>query len=436
MFLKTRNQYSIPPCFIPCSSRENFQKTADITARLMTKFIQVILTPIFRCGTLSARYHPLLVFTQPNRVNSMITAMLQMYKEGGRLPMWPNPAETNIMISLHADAVIADAYVKGLRGFDAKLAYEAVIKDATVPPVNDTLLAYGDRDKWTGFEARAGLTAYKKLGYVPFGKTAESVSRTIEYAIDDYAIAQFAKAMGKAADHDRLLKQSANYKNLFDKGSNFFLPKNEDGKFHTFNPKDKMGRQDGFTEGDQWTYAFGALHDPAGMIELMGGAENFAAKLNQNFEENHYHHDNEPGHHYIFMYDYCGQPWKTQELVRKHTTENYRNQPLGINGNEDCGQMAAWYIFGVMGFYPVVPGSGMYAIGAPQFPVFNLTYSVNGSPRILQIKANNLSDANKYIQSVTLDGKRMLTPFISHHDIINGSSLVFDMGPEPNKNFK
>jgi predicted alpha-1,2-mannosidase len=380
--------------------------------------------------------HPLLIFTQPQRVNDMITAMLQMYKEGGRLPMWPNPAETNIMISLHADAVIADAYIKGFRGFDAKLAYEAVMKDATIPPVNDTLLAYGDRDKWTGFEARAGLTAYKKLGYVPFGKTAESVSRTIEYSVDDYAIAQFAKALGKTNDYNRMLKQSNNYKNLFDARSGFFLPKNADGKFHTFNPKDKMGRQDGFTEGDQWTYAFGAMHDAPGMIKLMGGNEKFAAKLDENFLDKHYHHDNEPGHHYIFLYDYCGQPWKTQELVRKHTTENFRNQPLGINGNEDCGQMAAWYIFGVMGFYPVVPGSGMYAIGAPQFPQLTLHYSVNGTPKTLQVTADKISEANKYIQKVSLDGKQLDTPFISHRDIVNGSKLVFEMGPEPNKNFK
>jgi predicted alpha-1,2-mannosidase len=380
--------------------------------------------------------HPLLIFTQPQRVNDMITAMLQMYKEGGRLPMWPNPAETNIMISLHADAVIADAYIKGFRGFDAKLAYEAVMKDATIPPVNDTLLAYGDRDKWTGFEARAGLTAYKKLGYVPFGKTAESVSRTIEYSVDDYAIAQFAKALGKTNDYNRMLKQSNNYKNLFDARSGFFLPKNADGKFHTFNPKDKMGRQDGFTEGDQWTYAFGAMHDAPGMIKLMGGNEKFAAKLDENFLDKHYHHDNEPGHHYIFLYDYCGQPWKTQELVRKHTTENFRNQPLGINGNEDCGQMAAWYIFGVMGFYPVVPGSGIYAIGAPQFPQLTLHYSVNGTPKTLQVTADKISEANKYIQKVSLDGKQLDTPFISHRDIVNGSKLVFEMGPEPNKNFK
>ncbi len=380
--------------------------------------------------------HPLLIFTQPDRVNGMITAMLQMYKEGGRLPMWPNPAETNIMISTHADAVIADAYIKGFRGFDTKLAYEALLKDAMVPPDNDTSLAYGDRDKWTGYEARAGLTRFNSIGYVPFGKTAESVSRTIEYSSDNYSVAQYAKALGKTTDYNRILKWSKNYKNLYSVKAGFFIPKKEDGNFLHFNPMDKLGRQDGFTEGDQWTYLFGALHDVPGMIDLMGGNKKFAAKLDENFTGKHYHHDNEPGHHYIYLYDYCQQPWKAQELVRKHTTENYRNEPLGINGNEDCGQMAAWYIFGVMGFYPVTPASGIYAIGAPQFPKLTINYKAGKQPKVLIITAENLSEKNKYIQSVRLDGKPIEHPFISHVQILNGTNLVFKMGPLPNKNWK
>lgn len=380
--------------------------------------------------------HPLLIFTHPDRVNGMITAMLQMYKEGGRLPMWPNPAETNIMISTHADAVIADAYVKGIRGYDVKLAYEALLNDAIVPPDNDTSLAYGDRDPWTGYEARAGLTAFNSIGYIPFGKTAESVSRTIEYSSDDYSVAQMAKALGKTSDYHKILGWSKNYKNLYDSTSGFLIPKLANGSFVQFNPKNKLGRQDGFTEGDQWTYLFGAMQDIPGMIDMMGGKEKFIAKLDENFSGNHYRHDNEPGHHYIYLYDYCGEPWKTQELVRKHTTENYRNEPLGINGNEDCGQMAAWYIFGVMGFYPVTPASGIYAIGAPQFPKLTLKFKVNNKPKIFTIVANNLSTENKYIQSVRLDGKPIDHPFISHASIVSGNKLVFEMGPQPNKNWK
>jgi predicted alpha-1,2-mannosidase len=340
------------------------------------------------------------------------------------------------MISTHADAVIADAYIKGYRGYDVNLAYQALLKDAMVPPDNDTSLAYADRDKWTGYEARAGLTAFNSIGYVPFGKTAESVSRTIEYSSDNYSVAQMAKALGKTEDYKRILAWSKNYRNLYDPQSGFFIPKKADGTFLHFNPKDKLGRQDGFTEGDQWTYLFGAMQDIPGMITLMGGNEKFIAKLDENFEGNHYHHDNEPGHHYIFLYDYCGQPWKTQELVRKHTSINYRNQPLGINGNEDCGQMAAWYLFGVMGFYPVTPASGIYAIGAPQFPKLVLHYKVGGQPKTLTIIAENISDANKYIQQVKLDGKAIEHPFITHEALTNGDKLVFTMGPQPNKDWK
>lgn len=378
--------------------------------------------------------HPLLIFTQPDRINPMINAMLQMYKEGGRLPIWPNPAETNIMIGTHADEVIADAYVKGIRGYDTDLAYKALLHDAMDPPLNDTGLKYGDRDPWTDYEAQAGVTYFKRLGYVPVDKTAESVSRTIEYSINDYAVAQMAKLLGKTKDHNNLMALSRNYKNLYDPSKGFMLPRKSDGKWDE--ERDSIGKWRGFTEGDQWTYAFGAMHDAPGMIAMMGGKEKFAAKLDENFAGRHYRHDNEPGHHYIYLYDYCGQPWKTQELVRKHTSENFRNQPIGINGNEDCGQMAAWYIFGVMGFYPVAPASGMYAIGAPQFPSLTLRFTAAGKPRTFKILAKEISETNKYIQKVTLDGVLLSTPFISHAQIVNAHELIFVMGDKPNYNWK
>jgi predicted alpha-1,2-mannosidase len=211
------------------------------------------------------------------------------------------------------------------------------------------------------------------------------------------------------------------------------LPRKLNGQW---DEKNKEGGWEGFTEGGQWTYAFGAMHDAPGMIAMMGGKEKFVAKLDENFAGKHYRHDNEPGHHYIYLYDYCGQPWKKQELVRKHTSENFRNQPIGINGNEDCGQMAAWYIFGVMGFYPVAPASGEYAIGAPQFPELTMNFTAGGKQRTFKIIANNLSEENKYIQKVTLDGKPLTKPFISHQQIVNGSKLVFEMGAKPNYNWK
>ena len=384
--------------------------------------------------------HPLLLFTQPERVSDMITSLLQMYREGGWLPMWPNPAETNIMLGTHADAVIADAYIKGVRGYDTALAYEAIRKDAMVPPDNDTHRQWGDREPWAGSEARGGLSYYHSLGYVPIDRTQESVSRTLEFSMDDYCVAMMARGMGKMEDYARILPRSKNYENVFDKEAGFFTARTFNGHFeyrrHVATAAIDTGRDEGFTEGSKWTYAFGVMHDIPGMITLMGGNEQFGKMVDSNFSGNHYHHDNEPGHHYIYLYVYCGQPWKTQELVRKHTTINYRNEPLGINGNDDCGQMSAWYLFSTMGFYPVTPASGVYAIGAPQFPRITLHYQAGGKPVQLDIVAHHLSAENLYVQSVTLDGKPVDHPFISHADLVKGQQLVFEMGPKPNYNWK
>lgn len=374
---------------------------------------------------------PLLHFTNPERVGPMIQSLLQMYKEGGWLPKWPNPTYSNIMISTHADAVIADAYIKGFRDYDIDLAYEAIRKDAMHPPFRDTEYRWGDRDEGRLYEARGGLTYYHSLGYVPSDKTREAVTRTIEFGIDDFAIAQMAKELGKTEDYERLMDWSKNYKNLFNKEIGFMNAR-------LFNGNWAKNTQEGFTEGGRWTYLFGAMHDIPGSMELFGGKEAFAAKLNENFEDQHYRHDNEPGHHYAYLFNYAGQPWKTQELIRKHTSEeNYRNAPLGINGNDDCGQMSAWYVFGVMGFYPITPGTEVFAIGAPQFPELALKLNHKGKAKDFIILANNLSDENKYIQSVKLDGKRINEPFITYTQIMNGSKLVFEMGKLPNvKAFK
>ncbi len=374
--------------------------------------------------------HPFLIFMQPERVGDMITSMLQMYQEGGRLPMWPNPAETNIMIGTHADAMIADAYVKGIRNYDINIAYEAMRKDAMMATECDgSNNRMVDRQEWSCYEGQAGLQYFHTLGYIPSDYKAESVSRTIEYGIDDYCVAQVAKDLGKTEDYNKLIHWSENYKNLYNNKTGFLSPR-------LFNGKWDSNTNDGFTEGSPWTYLFGAMHDVPGMVKMVGGKDKFAATLDQNFAENHYKHDNEPGHHYIYLYNYCQQPWKTQELARTHTTINYRNSPDGINGNDDCGQMSAWFIFSTMGFYPVAPASGMYSIGAPQFPKLTMNYTANGKLCKLEIIANNLSEANKYVQKVTLDGKPVLTPFISHQEIVNGTNLVFEMGDKPNYNWK
>ncbi|WP_242093122.1 GH92 family glycosyl hydrolase [Aestuariivivens sediminicola] len=372
--------------------------------------------------------HPLLHFTHPERVSPMIQSLLQMYEEGGWMPKWPNPTYSNIMTGTHADAVIGDAYVKGFRDYDIDLAYEAMRKNAMLPPPCDTEKHWGDRDEGTQYEARGGLTYYHALGYVAADKTRESVTRTVEFGIDDFAIAQVAKDLGKMDDYDRLMHNSKNYKNLFNPQTGFLNAKKFDGTWHE-------NEQEGFTEGGRWTYLFGAMHDIEGMIALYGGKEKFAEKLNENFEGRHYRHDNEPGHHYAYLFDYCGQPWKTQELIRKHTSsENFRNHPIGINGNDDCGQMSAWYVFGVLGFYPVTPATDVFALGAPQFPEITMNLVHNGKPKTFKIIAHGLSERNMYVQSVKLDNTVLKTPFISYSQIMEGNTLEFYMGRKPNKN--
>ena len=365
-------------------------------------------------------FHPLMTLIEPELTGDWITALLQMYKESGWLPMWPNPSYTNIMIGTHADAVIADAYMKGIRNYDIGLAYEALRENAMVPPDCDTQRRYGDRDYWTSFEGRAGASYYHSLGYVADDKTAESVSRTLEYAYDDWCVAQMAKDLGKTEDYNRLMQFSQNYRNQYNAEKGFFLPRNYDGSWIDLDDHSRHG----LTEGSKWTYLFCVLQDIPGMIDMMGGEKAFSAKLDRNFEEDHYRHDNEPGHHYIYLYNYCNEPWKTQELARKHVRINYKNSPDGVNGNDDCGQMSAWYLFSAMGFYPVTPGSNEFAIGAPQLPEIKIQLKDHE----LTIKAENLSEENQYVQSVFLDGKKLLKPFINYFDLIGAKELRFIMG--------
>ncbi len=377
--------------------------------------------------------HPLLLLTQPQVVPGMITSLLQMYDEGGWMPKWPNPTYTNIMIGTHADSVIADAYVKRIRGFDLQKAYAAMYKDAMTPPDGDQTNRWADRAPWTAFEARGGLTWYKALGYVPIDKTDESVSRTLEFAYDDFCVAQLAKAVGKQDDYEMLMQRSRNYKNLYDPVEGFMRPKKSDGNWDEEAWASREDRKPGFTEGSPWTYLFCEMQDIPGIIALMGGAQKFAARLDENFSGGHYRHDNEPGHHYTYLYDYCGQPWKTQEKVRETMASHYHNAPDGLSGNDDCGQMSAWYIFSAMGFYPVTPGSPVYAIGSPLFERATIMLGTPYKKGPFTVIARKQSKKNKYIQSATLNGRSLREPFIQHSDIANGSTLVFVMGPQPNK---
>jgi predicted alpha-1,2-mannosidase len=366
--------------------------------------------------------HSLLTLVAPERVSDMVQALLQNYQEGEWMPKWPNPSYTNIMIATHADAMVAEAINKGFRGFDLNLAYEAAYKDAMTPPDGDTTRKWLDREPHTPYEARAGLTYAKKLGYVPADKTSESASSTLEDAYDDYAVAQIAKAAGKESDYRFFINRSLNYKLLFNPKTGFMQARNSDGSW--------ADPGAGWTEGDKWVYTWSVMHDLPGLMQLMGGADTYNRKLDEHFAGGHNHHDNEPSHHYGYLYDYSGEPWKTQQKVRQIAAEAYSNTPTGILGNEDCGQMSAWYIFTAMGFYPVNPVSGDYMIGSP---IFEKTTLHLPSGKTFVIFAPESSATNLYIQSAKLNGKPLDIPMINYADIQRGGTLSFTMGASPSK---
>lgn len=362
----------------------------------------------------------LLTLVAPERIDGMVRALLQDYVEGGFMPKWPNPSYTNIMIATHADSLVAEAVNKGFKGFDLKLAYAAVAKDATTPPDGDTTRRWYDREPDEPYEARAGLTYSLKLGYIPADKVAESTSSTLEDSYDDYAVAQVAKAAGDIEGYRHFLARSLTYKTLFNPARGFMQARNLDGSW--------ASPDDGWTEGDQWVYLFAALHDIPGTIALLGGDAAFNAKLDEHFAGGHNQHDNEPSHHYGYLYDFGGQPWKTQAMVRKIARESYSNTPTGVLGNEDCGQMSAWYIFTAMGFYPVNPVSKAYMIGSPLYSRVTLNLP-NGKTFV--VSATNNSEDHPYIQSATLNGKPLDIPIVTYDQIEAGGELSFIMGSKP-----
>jgi predicted alpha-1,2-mannosidase len=364
--------------------------------------------------------HSLLTLLAPERIDGMIGALLQNYQEGGWMPKWPNPSYTNIMIGTHADSLVAEAINKHFKGFNYQLAWDAVYKDAMTPPDGDTTRRWEDREPHTPYEARGGLTYLKMLGYVPADKTAESASRTMEDSYDDWCVAEVAKALGKTKDYEFFLNRSHNYEHLFNKATGFMQARNFDGSWA--DPKD------GWTEGNTWVYTWAVMHDIPGLIQLMGGKDKYNARLDEHFGGGHNVHSNEPSHHYGYLYDYSGQPWKTQAKVREIATAEYANLPSGIDGDDDCGQMSAWYLFTALGFYPVNPASGDYMLGSPLFTKMTLRLA-NGN--LFTVLAENNSAKNVYIQSATLNGKPLAIPLIRYDDIVAGASLKLVMGPAP-----
>ncbi len=374
--------------------------------------------------------HPLFALIQARRNADMINSMLAHYDQSvdHLLPVWELQSnETWCMIGYHAVPVIADAFLKGNKGFDPLRAYNAVKTTAMNP----------DYD---------AVADFARLGWVPFDKENEAVSKTLEYAYDDYAVAQMAKALGKMDDYHYFMKRAGYYKNNYDRQTGFMRGRDSQGNWRT--PFDPQGFVQGgdFTEGTSWQYSWYVPHDVPGLIQLMGGKEAFLDRLDQLFVLNspkngdkevddifgrigEYWHGNEPSHHIIYLYAYAGQPWKAQKLLNTVIKTQYGNKPHSLTGNDDCGQMSAWYLFTCMGFYPVAPASDYYVIGAPQIKHITMHLS-NG--KSLVITADNLSDQNIYIQSVRLNGKDWNSPFLPYSELKNGGTLHFVMGPQPN----
>lgn len=356
--------------------------------------------------------HPWLQLTQPDRVDPMMTTLIQMYQEGGWIPKWPNPSYTNIMIGTHADAIIADAYMNGFRGYDVEQAYQAIRKNAFTALRGDYRM--GDRHYWNGdYEARGGMAEYLKLGYVASDKTSEAVSRTLEFAMDDYCVAQMAKELGHTEDYRTLMKHAKNYMNLFNPQTEFFQARRADGSWGD--------PEEGFTEGGRWTYRFCVIQNVPDLIYLLGGEEKFCKELDKNFDEGHYRHDNEPGHHFAYLYNHCNRLDKVQQRIPDIIKKNYKNKPDGLSGNDDCGQMSAWYLFSSLGFYPLTPASGEYALGIPHFKEINVKLR---DGKQLTIKAPELGK-KELLTKVMFNGKVLDRPFVPIKDIMQGGVLEF-----------
>jgi len=372
--------------------------------------------------------HPLLVLMSPTLSGEMMQSLVDKYQQGGWLPIFPCwNSYTAAMIGDHCVAAIGDAIVKGVDNFDIQKAYEGMRKNAFETPESFEDYASG--------MGRRALESYLKHGYIPLEDqvkeafhSKEQTSRTLEYAYDDFVLSQVAAKLGHQEDYEVLAARSQNYRNVIDPASGYANGRFADGSFFPENKVDSYARY--VTEGAPCHYTWYVPHDPYGLMEMMGGQDAYVAKLDSLFENRLYWHGNEPCHQVAYMYNYAAQPWKTQAIVRHILEAEYGDFPGGLAGNDDSGQMSSWLIFSSLGFYPVCPGSPYYMIGAPQFEKAVLKLE-NGKK--FTIKAKMTGQDNRYIQSVTLNGKAYGKNYISHQDITGGGTMEFVMGDEPEK---
>ena len=385
---------------------------------------------------------PLLNLVYPSMNEKMQAGLVNAYKESGFLPEWASPGHRDCMVGNNSASVVADAYIKGLRGYDIETLWEAVVHGANA--VHPTVSSTG----------RKGFDYYNRLGYVPYNVGInESVARTLEYAYDDWCIYQLGLKLGKSTKELKPFKLRAmNYQKVFDKETGLMRGRNEDGSFQSpFNP---FEWGNAFTEGNSWHYTWSVFHDPAGLAKLMGGYDKFNAMLDSVFQlpptfdhsyygftiheiremqimnMGNYAHGNQPIQHMIYLYDYSGQPWKAQYWVREVMDRLYTAQPDGYCGDEDNGQTSAWYVFSALGFYPVCPGSTQYMIGTPYFRKVKIQLE-NGKTVTIRAEKNNKD--NRFIQHITMDGQPYPHYYLEHEQLTSGPIIDFTMGDKPAK---
>ncbi len=383
---------------------------------------------------------PLMTIVRPSLSSKIMQGLVNTYLESGWLPEWASPGHRNCMIGSNSASIIADAYLKGIRGYDINTLYDAILKNSeNEGPIESV--------------GRFGVKYYNSMGYIPYDvNISQNVARTLEYCYDDFTIMKLAEALNRPEKEiTRFAKRALNYKNVFDPSTDFMRGRNKDGSWQTPFRPDKWG--DAFTEGCAWHYTWAVFHDPQGLINLMGGKKKFLEKLDSvfiappTFDDSYYKkqiheitemviagmgqyaHGNEPVQHAIYLYNYAGQPWKAQKLARETMDILYTPNPDGLCGDEDNGQTSAWYVFSAMGFYSVCPGTGQYVLGSPLFKKITM-HLENGNTFI--IKAENNSSKNVYIESAALNGKNYTKNYINHKEILEGGTLDFDMSGKPN----
>ncbi|MGF1637022.1 MAG: GH92 family glycosyl hydrolase [Cyclobacteriaceae bacterium] len=382
---------------------------------------------------------PFFSILYPEMNGYIMQGLLNAYRQGGWLPVSPSPGYRKNMIGSHAASLFTDAFLKGISDFDIELAYQGMKKDSRVLPPRYA-------------PGRDGLSEYNELGYVPYPEYTASTAKTLEFAYDDFCIMQIAKALGRQDDRELYRSKSLNYRNVFDHSTNFMRGRLKDGKWKT--PFDPIEWGGAYSEGNAWHYTWSVLHDVEGLVQLMGGQDNFSQKLDSLFitpsefkvgtygrvtykmtemvlsDMGQYTHSTRPSHHIPYLYNYVGQPWKTQKTVRDILDKHYKSGPDGLSGDDDSGQNSAWYVFSSLGFYPVTPGQPSYVFGSPLFKKVILNLE-NGNKFVIEAPAN--SSTNVYIESVELNGSKISKNWINHNDIMKGGRIVFEMTNKPNR---